>query len=132
MAASVASVQQPAALPLEELAAWAVAEGVARQREAQAAAEVPQQEVEVWDGAAGPRPEAGRDAVVVPQQGAAAERAGAAEARQQEEAPAVPAPRQAVDPSAVPWAFHRGRLRQLVVRPAPRPAARFARAMGRL
>jgi hypothetical protein len=131
-----ASVQRARAQPLEESAAWDVAEEP-QQAAAVAvldAAEVPQQAAEV------------SVAVEVPQQAAAEVRAGAAaQQREAEEAragvavlpqeaeeagaPDVRALRQAAHPSAAAWVCHRGRLRRR--HPAPQPVARLARAMER-
>jgi hypothetical protein len=133
-----ASVQRATAQPLEESAAWDVAEEP-QQAAAVAvldAAEVPQQAAEV------------SVAVEVPQQVAAEARAGAAAQQREVEvvaaragvavlpqeaeeagAPDVRALRQAAPPSAAAWVCHRGRLRRR--HPAPQPVARLARAMER-
>jgi len=81
---------------------------------------------------------AARDAAEEPRQEAAASveaavpRQVAAGAVRQREAPDVQVvQRRAALPSAALWVFHRGQLRR-PARPAPQPAARFARAMERL
>jgi hypothetical protein len=94
------------------------------------AAGAPQQAAEVLVGAAVPRPEAAVPvgAEVAALRPEAAARAGVAEAARQQEAAAPGARavlRRAVLPSAVPWVFRRD---QPPPWPAPRPAARFARA----
>jgi hypothetical protein len=85
---------------------------------------VPQQEAVAWDAAEEPRQEA---AAVRQREGR-----GAAEVLQQAAAPDVRVvQRWAALPSAVLWAFLRDQVRR-PARPAPQPAARFARAMERL
>jgi hypothetical protein len=140
--------QAVAALPEESAARDAAAEpprvaehaGVAPEA-ALDAAEEPRPEAAAWVVAAVPRLEvaAARGAAGVPQPGAAAEQVGVAEVVRQPEArdaaevlrPAAPGARvrAPVRPSAVLSVFRRDRLHR---RPAPSPAARFARAMARL
>jgi hypothetical protein len=80
-----------------------------------------------WVAAAVPRLEAAaRGAAEVLQPGAAAVRVGVAEVVRQPAAPGVRVPAR---PSVALSAFRRDRLHR---RPAPSPAARFARAMARL
>jgi hypothetical protein len=130
LAGLAASAEQAAALP--------PGEPVARD-----ATVVPQREVAAWDAAVGPQQEAvAWDAAEEPQQGAAASveagavrqrgARGAAEVLLRAAAPDVRGvQRRAALPSAALWVFHRGQLRR-PARPAPQPAARFARAMERL
>jgi len=102
------------------------------------AAEVPRPEAAAWVAAAVQRLEAtaARGAAGVLQPGAAVQ-AGVAEVVLQPEArgaaevlrPAAPGARAPARPSAVLSVFRRDRLHR---RPAPSPAARFARAMARL
>jgi hypothetical protein len=126
-------------VPQQAAAAWDAAVG-------------PQQEAAARDAAVGPQQEAAaRDATVVPQQAASVEAAvprqeaeasveaavprearGAAEVLLRAAAPDVRVvQRRAALLSAVLWVFHRDQLRR-PARPAPQPAARFARAMERL
>jgi hypothetical protein len=103
------------------------------------AAEEPRPEAAAWVAAAVPRLEAAaRGAAEVLQPGAAVVQVGVAEAVRQPEArdaevlrPAAPGVRvrALARPSAVLSVFRRDRLHR---RPAPSPAARFARAMARL
>ena len=91
------------------------------------AAEEPRLEAAAWVAAAVPRLEAAaRGAAEVLQPGAAAVRVGVAEVVRQPAAPGVRVPAR---PSVALSAFRRDRLHR---RPAPSPAARFARAMARL
>jgi hypothetical protein len=98
---------------------------------------VPQREAVAWDAAEEPRQEAAAWVeAAVPRQVAAAVRQregrGAAEVLLQVAAPDVRVvQRWAALPSAVLWAFLRDQVRR-PARPAPQPAARFARAMERL
>jgi hypothetical protein len=106
--------------------------------------------VAAWDAAAGPQQEAVASVeaeepqqeaasveATVPRQVAAGavrqrEARGAAEVLLRAAAPDVRVvQRRAALPSAALWVFHRGQLRR-PARPAPQPAARFARAMERL
>jgi hypothetical protein len=107
---------------------------------AQDAAEEPRPEAAAWVAAAAQRLEAAaaaRGAAGVLQRGAAAARVGVAEGVRQPEArdaaevrrPAAPGVRAPARPSAVLSVFRRDRLHR---RPAPSPAARFARAMASL
>src|SRR5450755_252453 len=91
------------------------------------AAEEPRLEAAAWVAAAVQRLEAAaRGAAEVLQPGAAAVRVGVAEVVRQPAAPGVRVPAR---PSVALSAFRRDRLHR---RPAPSPAARFARAMARL
>jgi len=98
----------------------------------------PQQEAVAWDAAEEPQQEAAASVeAAVPRQVAAGpvrqrEARGAAEVLPPAAAPDVRVVRRrAALPSAVLWVFHRDQLRR-PARPAPQPAARFARAMERL
>src|SRR5450631_3447642 len=92
------------------------------------AAEEPRLEAAAWVAAAVQRLEAAaaRGAVAVQRPGAAVVRVGVAEVVRQPAAPGVRVPAR---PSVALSAFRRDRLHR---RPAPSPAARFARAMARL
>src|SRR5450631_2841099 len=92
-----------------------------------AAAEPPREAAAAWGAVAVQRLEAAaRGAAEVLQPGAAAVRVGVAEVVRQPAAPGVRVPAR---PSVALSAFRRDRLHR---RPAPSPAARFARAMARL
>jgi hypothetical protein len=138
LAVLAASVEQAAALPPGEPVARDAT--VVPQREVAAwdAAVGPQQEAVAWDAAEEPRQEAAASVeAAVPRQVAAGavrqrEARGAAEVLLRAAAPDVQVvQRRAALPSAALWVFHRGQLRR-PARPAPQPAARFARAMERL
>ena len=137
--------QAVAPLPGESAARDAAAEpprvagcGEVAPEAARDAAEEPRPEAAAWVAAAVQRLEAtaARGAAGVLQPGAAVQ-AGVAEVVLQPEArgaaevlrPAAPGARAPARPSAVLSVFRRDRLHR---RPAPSPAARFARAMARL
>jgi hypothetical protein len=137
LAGLAASAEQAAALPPGEPVARDAT--VVPQREVAAwdAAVGPQQEAVAWDAAEEPQQEAASVEAAVPRQVAAGavrqrEARGAAEVLLRAAAPDVRVvQRRAALPSAALWVFHRGQLRR-PARPAPQPAARFARAMERL
>jgi hypothetical protein len=95
----------------------------------------PQQEAVAWDAAEEPQQEAAASVeAAVPRQVAAVrqrEARGAAEVLLRAAPDVRVVQRRAALPSAVLWVFHRDQLLPSA-RPAPQPAARFARAVERL
>ena len=124
-------------VPQQAAAAWDAAEVPQREVAAWDAAVGPQQEAVAWDAAEEPQQAAASVEAAVPRQVAAGavrqrEARGAAEVLLRAAAPDVRVvQRRAALPSAALWVFRQGQLRR-PARPAPQPAARFARAMERL